>query len=181
MNNVEIQTVREILASSPRPAGLNERRKRLDALATRYSLPADLRVETADANGVAAEWTMTPEAEPARAVLFLHGGGYVSGSLDSHRHMIGQAGREAQSRTLSLAYRLAPEHPFPAALEDAIAGYYFLLSQGFDPKRIAVAGESAGGGLAIAMLVSLRDRGIPLPACTCAVRHGSIWRPSARA
>jgi epsilon-lactone hydrolase len=166
MNNAEIDTVREMLASSPRPAGLNERRKRLDALATRYSLPADLRVETADANGVAAEWTMTPEAEPARAVLFLHGGGYVSGSLDSHRHMIGQAGREAQSRTLSLAYRLAPEHPFPAALEDAIAGYHFLLSQGFDPKRIAVAGESAGGGLAIAMLVSLRDRGIPLPACT---------------
>jgi epsilon-lactone hydrolase len=166
MNNAEIDTVREILASSPRPAGLNERRKRLDALATRYSLPADLRVETADANGVAAEWTMTPEAEPARAVLFLHGGGYVSGSLDSHRHMIGQAGREAQSRTLSLAYRLAPEHPFPAALEDAIAGYHFLLSHGFDPKRITVAGESAGGGLAIAMLVSLRDRGIPLPACT---------------
>lgn len=166
MNNAEIDTVREMLASSPRPAGLNERRKRLDALGTQYSLPADLRVEAADANGVAAEWTMTPEAEPARAVLFLHGGGYVSGSLDSHRHMIGQAGREAQSRTLSLAYRLAPEHPFPAALEDAIAGYHFLLSQGFDPKRIAVAGESAGGGLAIAMLVSLRDRGIPLPACT---------------
>ena len=166
MNNAEIDTVREMLASSPRPAGLNERRKRLDALGTRYSLPADLRVEAADANGVAAEWTMTPEAEPARAVLFLHGGGYVSGSLDSHRHMIGQAGREAQSRTLSLAYRLAPEHPFPVALEDAIAGYHFLLSQGFDPKRIAVAGESAGGGLAIAMLVSLRDRGIPLPACT---------------
>ena len=166
MNNAEIDTVREMLASSPRPAGLNERRKRLDALGTRYPLPADLRVEAADANGVAAEWTMTPEAEPARAVLFLHGGGYVSGSLDSHRHMIGQAGREAQSRTLSLAYRLAPEHPFPAALEDAIAGYHFLLSQGFDPKRIAVAGESAGGGLAIAMLVLLRDRGIPLPACT---------------
>jgi acetyl esterase/lipase len=101
-----------------------------------------------------------------RAVLFLHGGGYVSGSLDSHRHMIGQAGREAQTRTLALAYRLAPEHPFPAALEDAIAGYHYLLSQSFDPKRIAVAGESAGGGLAIAMLVSLRDRGVPLPACT---------------
>jgi len=146
--------------------GLNERRRRLDALGTRYSLPADLRVEAADANGVAAEWTTTPEAEPSRAVLFLHGGGYVSGSLDSHRHMIGQAGREAQTGTLSLAYRLAPEHPFPAALEDVIAGYHFLLSQGFDPRRIAVAGESAGGGLAIAMLVSLRDRGVPLPACT---------------
>ena len=166
MTNTEINTVREMLASSPRPSGLNERRSRLDALGTRYSLPADLRVEAADANGVAAEWTTTPEAEPSRAVLFLHGGGYVSGSLDSHRHMIGQAGREAQTRTLSLAYRLAPEHPFPAALEDVMAGYHFLLSQGFDPKRVAVAGESAGGGLAIAMLVSLRDRGVPLPACT---------------
>ena len=166
MTNTEIDTVREMLASSPRPAGWNERRSRLDALGMRYSLPADLRVEAADANGVAAEWTTPPEAEPSRAVLFLHGGGYVSGSLDSHRHMIGQAGREAQTRTLSLAYRLAPEHPFPAALEDVIAGYHFLLSQGFDPKRIAVAGESAGGGLAIAMLVSLRDRGVPLPACT---------------
>jgi epsilon-lactone hydrolase len=165
MANAEIDTVRELLASSPRPAGLNERRRRLDALGSRYPLPADLQVETADANGVAAEWTMTPEADPTRAVLFLHGGGYVSGSLDSHRHMVGQAGREAHTRTLALAYRLAPEFPFPAALEDAIAGYRFLLSQGFDPKRIAVAGESAGGGLAIAMLVSLRDRGVPLPAC----------------
>jgi acetyl esterase/lipase len=166
MVNAEIDTVREILASSPRPAGLNERRRRLDVLGSRYQLPADLQVETTDANGVAAEWTMTPKAEPMRAILFLHGGGYVSGSLDSHRHMVGQAGREAHARTLALAYRLAPEHPFPAALEDAVAGYCFLLARGFDPKRIAVAGESAGGGLAIAMLVSLRDRGVPLPACT---------------
>src|SRR5262249_17310808 len=121
MINTEIDAVREMLASSPRPAGLNERRRRLDVLSTRYSLPADLRVKATDANGGAAEWPTTPEAEPSRGVLFLHGGGYVSGSLDSHRHMIGQAGREAQTRTPSLAYRLAPEHPFPAALEDAIA------------------------------------------------------------
>lgn len=80
--------------------------------------------------------------------------------------MVGQAGREAHARTVALAYRLAPEHPFSAALQDVVAGYHFLLLQDFDPKRIAVAGESAGGGLAIAMLVSLRDRGIPLPACT---------------
>ena len=91
--------------------GLNERRRRLDALGTRYSLPADLRVEAADANGVAAEWTTTPEAEPSRAVLFLHGGGYVSGSLDSHRHMIGQAGREAQTRSRSIS---SPRIPCPS-------------------------------------------------------------------
>jgi len=165
MADAEIDVIRQMLASSPRPAGLSERRRRLDALGARYSLPTDVQVEAADANGVAAEWTRTPEAEASRVILFLHGGGYVSGSLDSHRHMFGQAGREARACTFALAYRLAPEHPFPAALEDVTAGYDFLLSEGFDPKRIAVAGESAGGGLAIATLVSLRDRGVPLPAC----------------
>ncbi len=166
MADTEIDAIRQILASSPRPTGLSERRKRVDALGGQYPLPADVRVEAVDANGVAAEWTMTPETDAAHVMLFLHGGGYISGSLDSHRHMVAQAGREARARTLALDYRLAPEHPFPAALEDAIAGYRFLLSHGFQPTRIAIAGESAGGGLAIATLVSLRDAGAPLPACT---------------
>jgi acetyl esterase/lipase len=165
MADAEIAVIRETLASRPRPAGLSERRERLDALGAQYPLPADVHVEAVNANGVAAEWTTTPEADPTRVILFLHGGGYISGSLDSHRHMIAQAGREARARTLALGYRLAPEHPFPAALEDAIAGYRFLLSQGFEPRHIAVAGESAGGGLAVAMLVSARDEGLPLPAC----------------
>ena len=165
MSDAEIDVIREILASHPRPTELSERRRRLDALGKQYPLPADVHVEAVDANGVAAEWTVTPAAEPGRVILFLHGGGYISGSLDSHRHMIAQAGREARSRTLALAYRLAPEHPFPAALEDAIAGYRFLLSQGFEPNHIAIAGESAGGGLAVAALVSLRDAGVFLPAC----------------
>jgi len=166
MADPEIDVVRQILASHPRPTNLAERRKRLDALGAQYSLPEDVRVEGVDANAVAAEWTTTPVADPSRVILFLHGGGYISGSLDSHRHMIAQAGREAQARTLSLGYRLAPEHPFPAALDDALAGYRFLLSSGFRAKRIVVAGESAGGGLAIAMLVSARDAGLELPACT---------------
>jgi epsilon-lactone hydrolase len=165
MADPEIDVVRKILASHPRPTNLAERRKRLDALGAQYSLPEDVRVEGVDANGVAAEWTKTPVADPSRVILFLHGGGYISGSLDSHRHMIAQAGREAQARTLSLGYRLAPEHPFPAALGDSLAGYRFLLSSGFRAKRIVVAGESAGGGLAIAMLVSARDAGLELPAC----------------
>ena len=166
MTDPEIAVVREILASHPRPTNLAERRERLDALGARYSLPEDVRVEAVDANGVAAEWTTTPVADPSRVILFLHGGRYISGSLDSHRHMIAQAGREARARTLSLRYRLAPEHPFPAALDDTMAGYRFLLSSGFRGKRIVVAGESAGGGLAIAMLVSAREAGLELPACT---------------
>jgi monoterpene epsilon-lactone hydrolase len=166
MPNAEIDAVRRMLASRPRPASLAERRQRLDGLGEQYPMPADVRVEPADARGVPAEWTATPEADPARVILFLHGGGYISGSLASHRHMVAQAGREAGAHTLALAYRLAPEHPFPAALEDALAGYRYLLAQGYDPKRIAMAGESAGGGLAVAALASLRDAGAPLPACT---------------
>ncbi|MGO4329112.1 alpha/beta hydrolase [Cupriavidus sp. 2TAF22] len=166
MSDPQIEAVRNLLASQPRPGELSERRKRLDSLLGRYPVAPDVQVEAANVDGVPAEWTMTPAADPARVLVFLHGGAYISGSLLSHRHMVAQIGREARTRTLALDYRLAPEHPFPAALEDAIAGYRFLLSQGYEPANIALAGESAGGGLALATLVSLRDLGIPLPACT---------------
>ncbi len=165
MSNPEIDAIREILRARPRPVGLSERRERLDALGARYALASDVRTERVDANGVPAEWTIAPGADQNRVILFLHGGGYISGSIESHRHMIAEAGRQAQARTLALGYRLAPEHPFPAALQDALAGYRFLLSSGVNPKHIALAGESAGGGLAIATLLSLRDAGEPLPAC----------------
>ena len=165
MADAEIDVIRGLLAAHPRPTDLSERRQRLDALGAQYSLPGDVSVEPVDANGVPAGWTMTPEADPAHVIMFLHGGGYISGSIKSHRHMVAQAGREARARTLALDYRLAPKHPFPAALNDAVAGYGFLLAQGFAPENIAIAGESAGGGLAIATLVSLRDAGVALPAC----------------
>ena len=172
MANAEIAAIRDMLAASPRPADLADRRQRLDALGSRYIVPADVLVEPVDANGVPAEWTTTPAADPTRVILFLHGGGYISGSIRSHRHMIAQAGREAGARTLALGYRLAPEHPFPAALEDALTGYRYLLSQGFEPRNIVIAGESAGGGLAVATLVALRDDGTPLPA---AIWCSSPW------
>jgi monoterpene epsilon-lactone hydrolase len=165
MADHEIEIIRTWLNERARPADASERRKRLDALGAQYPLPGDVQLDPVVANGIRAEWTTTPEADPAHAILFLHGGGYMAGSLVSHRHMIAFAGREARARTLALDYRLAPEHTFPAALEDALAGYRFLLSQGFEPARIAIAGESAGGGLAIATLVSLRDSGLGLPAC----------------
>ena len=167
MPDAEIDAIRHRLLSRPRPAGLSERRARLDGFGQAYALPADVAVEPVQVGGVAAEWTVTPQADPARVVLFLHGGGYIAGSLLSHRHLVAEIGRQARARTLALDYRLAPEHPFPAALEDAVAAYRFLLAQGLAPERIALAGESAGGGLAVAALCRLRDAGIRLP--------GAVW------
>ena len=167
MENPEIEAIRGALKATPRPAGLVERRARLDALGARYTLPSDVRTEEVDADGVPAEWTVTPSADADRVIMFLHGGAYISGSIASHRHVMAELGRQAGARTLAIGYRLAPEHPFPAALDDALAGYRFLLSSGSDPARITLAGESAGGGLAIATLLSLRDAGVTLP--------GSVW------
>jgi monoterpene epsilon-lactone hydrolase len=161
----DIAPIRARLAAHPRPADLAARRARVDALGAGYGLPPDVAVESVDAGGVPAEWTRIPGSEDGPVILFLHGGGYVSGSLASHRHMVAQAGREAGARTLALDYRLAPEHPFPAALEDALAGYRWLLAAGTAPGHIALAGESAGGGLALAAAVSLRAAGLPLPGC----------------
>jgi monoterpene epsilon-lactone hydrolase len=143
MSNAEIDAIRAQLAAGPRPTDMAGRRARINALSSGYTIPADVRVEAVSANGVAAEWTSTPAADTSRVVMFLHGGGYVSGSLDSHRHMVAQLGRDAHARTLALDYRLAPEHPFPAALEDTLAGYRFLLAQGIASQRIALCGESA--------------------------------------
>ena len=165
MADPEIARIRDLIAAHPRPAELSERRRRLDMLAERSVLPADVRVEPAAANGVAAEWTSTPGADPSRVLLFLHGGGYVSGSIASHRVMVAEAGRQAKARTLALAYRLAPEHPFPAALEDALAGYRFLLSSGINARHVVIGGDSAGGGMTIAAMVMLRDAGEALPGC----------------
>lgn len=165
MTDPDIEVIRTLLASRPRPTELDERRRRLDALGAQYALPADVRIEAVSANGVPAEWNSTPGAEASRAMLYLHGGGYVAGSLLSHRSMVAEAGRAAGLRCLALDYRLAPEHPFPAAVEDAVAGYRYLLDQGFAPSRIAIGGDSAGGGLTAATLVALRDQGLPMPAC----------------
>ncbi|HEY2107371.1 MAG TPA: alpha/beta hydrolase [Candidatus Binataceae bacterium] len=125
---------------------------------------ADVTSERVNANGVDSEWIAAPGAAADRAVLYLHGGGYVLGSVATHRDLIGRISRAAQARVLGLNYRLGPEHPFPAAVDDALAGYRFLLANQFKPSRIVVAGDSAGGGLTVAALVAIRDAGLQLPA-----------------
>src|SRR5690606_5836157 len=109
--------------------------------------------------------TSAPGADASRAVLYVHGGGYVIGSLDSHRHVASEIARDIGGRTLALHYRLAPENPFPAPVEDAVSGYRYLLAQGLKPSRIAIAGDSAGGGLVVAALIAIRDAGLPQPSC----------------
>jgi epsilon-lactone hydrolase len=165
MSGSEIDAVRELLRSKPRPAGFAERRERLDAIGSISPVSGDIRLQPARANGVPVEWSLAPSSDPSRVVLFFHGGGYCSGSIASHRGMVTEAGRAAGARTLAVGYRLAPEHPFPAAIEDARAAYHFLLDQGIAPSKIAIGGDSAGGGLALALMTTLRDAGQPLPGC----------------
>jgi acetyl esterase/lipase len=126
-------------------------------------------VEQVDAGGVPAEWVTAPGVGAGRVLLYLHGGAYQMGSPATLRHMIALLSDAAQARALSVDYRLAPEHPFPAAVDDAVAAYLWLLAAGTDPAAIALAGDSAGGGLALAALVALRDAGDPMPAAAAVI------------
>jgi acetyl esterase/lipase len=123
-----------------------------------------VNVERVAAPARPAEWLTPPGVRADAVVLYLHGGGYVIGSPRSHRHLAAAIARAAGTRALLLDYRLAPEHPFPAAIEDAVAAYQWLLRQGIAPARVVIGGDSAGGGLTMATLLALRDRGLPLPA-----------------
>lgn len=143
---------------------IEEERAKLDEGGARFEVPADVDIEPVSADGMPAEFQTAPDARLDRVVLYLHGGGYVIGSIKSHRYLMQNISRASGARTLGIDYRLAPENAFPAALEDATNAYCWLLSQGFERQGIAIAGDSAGGGLALATLVNLRDRGIPLPA-----------------
>jgi acetyl esterase/lipase len=118
-----------------------------------------------DVNSVPGEYSIVPASDASRVLLFFHGGGYCSGSIRSHRRMVSEAGRAAGMRTLAIAYRLAPEHPFPAAYSDALTAWRFLGDQDIPGARIAIGGDSAGAGLAIGLINQLRDAQEELPAC----------------
>jgi acetyl esterase/lipase len=127
-------------------------------------LPANVSVHAVMAAGVPAEWIEPLGADAGRVILYLHGGGYVLCSPDTHRGLAARLARASAARLLLLDYRLAPEHPFPAALDDALSAYRWLLKEGFSASRIAIGGDSAGGGLTLATSACLRDSGEPLPA-----------------
>jgi phosphinothricin tripeptide acetyl hydrolase len=166
MSDKGIHLVRAHLAKLP-PSNtltLAERRSQYDRAERVFPTPPDVKVELVTAPAAAAEWLTPPGARSDAVVLYLHGGGYAIGSPRSHRHLAAAIARAAGTRALLLDYRLAPEHPFPAALDDAVAAYQWLVREGIAPSRMVIAGDSAGGGLTMATLLALRDRGLPLPA-----------------
>jgi monoterpene epsilon-lactone hydrolase len=165
MPDADIAAIRAMLTSRPRPSGTAERRQRLDDFGRALGAPADARLEPVEIAGVPAEWSTTPGADARRAVLYLHGGGYLAGSIVSHRYVAVEIGRAARARTLSLGYRLAPEHPYPAQLEDALAAWRYLRDQGLAPESIAVGGDSAGANLALALMVALHAGSLGSPCC----------------
>ena len=165
MSDSEIASLRALIAARPRAAEIAQMRRDIDQRGKDFGLAADVAVQTVDAHGVRAEWTSTPDADRSSAILYLHGGGYVIGSLDSHRHVAAEVGRASGARTLAVDYRLAPEHPFPAPVEDTLTAYRYLLENDIQPKHIALAGDSAGGGLVVGALLAIREAGLPLPGC----------------
>ena len=165
MSQQEIDAIRTLLTSKPRPVGWTERRQRIDEVGSVWPVADDVRLEEVDLDGVPGEWSIVPGSDAARVLMFFHGGGYCSGSILSHRRMVTEAGRVARMRTLAVAYRLAPEHPYPAAHEDAMTAWRFLRKQGIPARNIAVGGDSAGGNLTITLINRLRSAGEEQPAC----------------
>ena len=148
MAQSEIDAVRALLSSKPRPVGWPARRKRLDEVGAVWPVADDVEFIAVDVNGVPGEYSMVPGSDSSRVLMFFHRGGYCSGSIQSHRRLVTEAGRAARMRTLAVAYRLAPEHPFPAAYDDALIAWQFLRNQGIGAADIAISGDSAGAGLA---------------------------------
>jgi epsilon-lactone hydrolase len=154
-----------ILRQSAFPPGsdVNEQRRLLRELLSAQPLPADVTVTAAELGGVPTAEITVDGVEPRHIVLYFHGGVYVMGDAALAADLASQIGRRTRARVISVDYRLAPEHPYPAAVDDALAAYQALLENGTAPADIAFAGESAGGALAVATLVNARDHGLPLP------------------
>ncbi len=136
---------------------------------SRMKMPCGVTISPIVAGGTPGEWLTPVGVNPARVLLHLHGGGYVTGSCRTHRAMVSRLACAAQMRGLLLDYRLAPEHPFPAAVEDALATYRWLIQNGLNPRQMVIAGDSAGGGLTLATLLALPDAGDPLPAAAVCI------------
>jgi acetyl esterase/lipase len=165
MPGSEIDAIRTLLASKPRPVGWAERRRRLDEVGAVWPVASDVTLDPVSLDGVPGEWSIVPGSDASRVLLYFHGGGYCSGSIVSHRRMVTEAGRAGGLHTLAVGYRLAPEHPFPAAFDDACTAWRALRKAGVAAAHIAIGGDSAGGGLTVALINRLRETSEELPGC----------------
>jgi phosphinothricin tripeptide acetyl hydrolase len=166
MPSPQLKIVVDMLRNAPVVDGADviAMRKNMEAFTGRVPLPEGVAFTPTEANGVPAEWTVADGARRDVAIVYLHGGGYAMGSVASHRGLCARLSQAARARVLSVDYRLGPEHPHPAAVEDAVAAVRFVRKSGVAPGRTAIAGDSAGGGLTLAALLALRDAGDPAPA-----------------
>lgn len=151
MGGTGVPTIEELRAQAQAGSGMNP-------------VPEDVVATAVDADGVACEWVAAPNSRDDRAVIHFHGGGYAVGTAASSRHFAARVAAAAEARVLVVDYRLAPEHPYPAALDDALGAYRWLLREGPGAAHTAVLGESSGGGLALATLLKAKDEGVALPA-----------------
>ena len=152
-----------IRRTAPRHSDFTVRRIKTDKMCGSYPLAKNITFEAIEIGGVTAEWSIPDLASNKKSIIYLHGGGYCSGSIISYRHFTSILAKETGVRTLCVEYRLAPEHPFPAALDDALSVYRSLLSEGIPSDNIVLAGDSAGGGLCVAVTHALKDNDEPLP------------------
>ena len=162
----ELNTVLEMIRvrSAETRNTFDDERLSYERIMSTLPIDDDIETERVGVNGVAAEWIWAPESDKRRVILYLHGGGYVIGSVRTHRVLLAHLARAAKARVLALDYRLAPETPFPGPIDDTVNAYQWLLSDGIEPANMAIAGDSAGGGLVVAALVALKSVGEPLPA-----------------
>ncbi len=151
---------------SPMPIEFDVARERaeMESIAKMFKPFGKFSTNPIEIEGIQAEWLIPPQIKNRRTILYLHGGYYLIGSIQSHRNLVGNIASAAQAMALLIEYRLAPEHPFPAGLDDAVKAYSWLLGQGVLPEEITLAGDSAGGGLLLSTLLTLREQKMPLPA-----------------
>lgn len=142
---------------------LHLHRKGMEKFGKMPKVPKGVSFETVDCNGVPSEWAIPNNIKTKGVVFYLHGGAYAMGSIATHRSLIANIALASKTKCLAIDYRLAPENPFPCAIDDSVNAYNWLLKQGIDPKKIVFAGDSAGGGLAVATMIRLKEENIPLP------------------
>lgn len=169
MPSAEHEAIVAILQATGGPANpeadIEAMRANMEAMTAGFALAPDTTCEDDVADGVPVTWVTTPGADADRVVLYLHGGGYVLGSRATHRSLASRLAAASGARVLLVEYRLAPEAPFPAGLDDALAAWNWLCARGIEPARAAIAGDSAGGGLTLALLQRIRETGAAMPGC----------------